>query len=307
MDTSKFSADQYQVSILIGIHRRSGTNYLSKLMSYHTDIRHIPPNTTSGEIGLMTGMNEWKEAVRIFDQHFVSPGVTKKTIRFEDFAKYLGKSWLDYLVTRFKVPPGYLFLKEPCTLGLENFFDLFPSAKLLLLIRDGRDAAASYMKAALARRRTTTRAHLTIAYLNHFFWRDYILFLKNWATAASRILAFDKQYKDTSQKSRYLILRYEDVYQNTKEKMAEVFSFLGLDYNDSLLNQLTEAEVVGSSFFSPHQKENAKKLNWIPTPKSEHFKPLGRWQEWSSARKAVFKRIAGQSLIDFGYEKDLSW
>lgn len=302
-----FSADRYQVFILIGIHRRSGTNYLSKLMSYHPDIRHIPPNTTSGEIGLMTGMNEWKQAVQMFDQHFVSPGVPKQTIPFEDFARYIGDSWLDYLITRFEVPPGYLFLKEPCTLGLENFFDLFPRAKLILLVRDGRDQAASYMKAALARKRTTTRAHLTKALINHFLWRDYILVVKSWARAASRILAFDKQHKDTSQKSRYLILQYEDVYQNTKEKMAEVFSFLGLDYNDSLLNQLSEAEVLGSSFFSPEQEENAKKPNWIPTPKSEHFKPLGRWKEWSTARKAVFKKIAGQTLIDFGYEKDLNW
>src|SRR5262245_37438209 len=151
------SENQYPVTVLLGILPRSGTNYLSKLLSFHPDVRHIPPNGTSGEIGLMAGINHWKEAVKAFDRGFVNPGYPKTQIRFEDFAKHIGQSWIDYLVDRFQVPPGHVFLKEPCVWGLEYFFDLLPSAKLIILLRDGRDQAASMMKSSLGIKRNTTR------------------------------------------------------------------------------------------------------------------------------------------------------
>ena len=298
--------DQYKIAILLGILPRSGTNYLAKLMSYHPEVRLIPPNTTSGEIGVMSGFQHWKSAVKTFDEHFVSPGVPKQTVRFEDFAKYIGAGWIDYLVKRFEVPPGCLFLKEPTILGLQKFYDIFPNAKLLVLVRDGRDQAASFMRASLAKRRTTTRTNLMKSYINHLIWRDFILDVINWRDAATAILKFEKAQKDQQGKT-FLILHYEDVYNNPKEKMAEVFDFLELDYDDSLLSELAEAEVVGSSFLSSDQKENARKPNWTPTPKSRNFSPVGRWKEWSAARKTVFKKIAGQRLIDFGYEKDFNW
>jgi hypothetical protein len=91
----------YPVTVLLGILPRSGTNYLSKLLSYHPDVRHIPPGSTSGEIGLMAGIEHWKKAVQAFDKGFVNPGQPKSDIHFKDFARYIGQSWIDYLVNRF--------------------------------------------------------------------------------------------------------------------------------------------------------------------------------------------------------------
>ena len=86
-----------------------------------------------------------------------------------------------------------------------------------------------------------------------------------------------------------------------------MFTFMQVPFDDAILRAVENADVVGSSFYSSAQREDAQKPNWTATPKTEAFRPIGRWKGWSSRQKRWFKRVAGSQLISMGYEKDLSW
>ena len=74
-----------------------------------------------------------------------------------------------------------------------------------------------------------------------------------------------------------------------------------------ILDAVENAEVVGSSFYSPSKQEDARKPNWVATPRTEAFQPIGRWKRWNALQKNLFKRIAGEALIRMGYEKGPNW
>jgi hypothetical protein len=78
-------------------------------------------------------------------------------------------------------------------------------------------------------------------------------------------------------------------------------------FDSQTLDSVENAEVVGSSFFGPTGREDAKKPIWTPSPRTEAFQPIGRWKTWNAFQKIAFKRIAGDQLIAFGYENDLNW
>jgi hypothetical protein len=104
-----------------------------------------------------------------------------------------------------------------------------------------------------------------------------------------------------------LILRYEDVYKESRRMAERIFAFMEAPCDAEILTAVEAADVVGSSFYDKTRKENAVKPNWTPTPKTEAFQPIGRWKGWNALQKNLFKRIAGNDLIRMGYEKDLNW
>jgi hypothetical protein len=138
-------------------------------------------------------------------------------------------------------------------------------------------------------------------------FRDFTSAAREWSSSVGKILKFDEKFRHTPHASRYLILRYEDVYTNPKEMAERIFTFMGVPFDADILDAVANAEVVGSSFYGKGGQEDAKKPNWKPTAKTSAFQPVGRWSRWSAFQKNVFKRIAGEQLISMGYERDLNW
>jgi hypothetical protein len=169
-----------------------------------------------------------------------------------------------------------LVTKSPSVRNLDRFFSLFPRARLLILIRDGRSVVHSCMAT--------------------FGW-GFDTAAKRWATAADEIRRFDRRHKHLS--SCYLIVRYEDLLVNLEESLRGILDFLDLDWKDFDFKAARSLPVRGSSFFYGPDHHS---VHWNPVEREAGFDPRERWRSWSPQLHERFDWIAGDHLRHFGYE-----
>jgi len=151
---------------------------------------------------------------------------------------------------------------------------LFPAALYVHLIRDGRDAAVSFlaMPEGIV---TRTWAHPRSAAGFACQWRSEV--------AAARRLG------RRAGPRRYLEVRYEDLVSDAERELRRICAFAGLGYEPGMLDYAGAVEVSRR----PHQRS----LLRPPTP------GLRDWRrELSEAEVAAFEAVAGDLLGDLGYE-----
>lgn len=186
----------------------------------------------------------------------------------------------------------------------------YPEAKVIYIIRDGRDALISqrfqnFINAPHRLSAENLRIRDDIA-------KDPTPFL-----SGERSIFTEKRIRDMSidwvtnvtettregreiYGDRFHILKYKDLLTQPYETISKVWEFLGADPAglEALVN-----EEMGFNPDADYQREVAADL----------VKPLekgkrGSWRELFTERdKKVFKQIAGQTLIDWGYEPDMEW
>jgi hypothetical protein len=172
-------------------------------------------------------------------------------------------------------------------LFLENIFRFCPDANVVLMIRDGRDVAMS-IKA-----RT-----------------------QNFEEGVKRWVADNSAGQNYWTHPRVLTIRYEDIIEDFKSIVSQTVRFIGEEY-ESRLERFYE---IPKSLFSNKLGDNApitkperpdgqnheKYRNWQVNQKL--FDGRGRWKRnMSNQEKALFKKIAGPMLIEYGYEKTDKW
>jgi hypothetical protein len=150
---------------------------------------------------------------------------------------------------------------------------LFPDARYVHIVRDGRDAASSFlaMPAGIV---TEGWAHP----------RSVSAFACQWRTevAAARGLA------RRIERGRYLELRYEQLAAEPAAAIREVCDFAGLEFEPAMLEYPGRVDLTGK----PHQAS----LERPPTP------GIRDWRTDLDERAvAAFEAIAGDALAAFGY------
>ncbi len=274
---------------ILGILQRSGTVFFRDLFKlhpdcvipvpiwedylvYHADLLAKYANSVS---------RDWKTDWEVEDQA-------------EILCEFLGKGLLSFLNSRagrICADGGYetiqisddsekgkrLVIKTPSVRNLGCFFKLFPRAYLIILVRDGRSVVESGFKT--------------------FGW-NYEATMRVWADAARTILDFDRTFKDSD--SKYLIVRYEDLYNHLEKELRRIFNFVGLDTEAYDFDRAVNSPVRGSSELG---RQGEGDVHWKPVEKTLDFNPLLRWSHWGRALHERFNWIAGQYLVDFGYER----
>ena len=268
---------------------RCGTNFLYNLLALHPEC-YI--GDAVQEDYLLTNadllINYAQSAYRYWSSHWE---VEKRIGPYEVLCRCLGDGLTSFL--RLQAPAEdsskdpkddsenpsnlnqkRLITKTPEVRHLKYFFQLFPKAHLLILVRDGRSVTESGVKSA--------------------YW-GYEKAMRYWAKAASDIDNFDDTMKEASNK--YLIVRYEDLVEQTTEQLKKIFLFLGLSIETYNFKSAENLLVMGSS------QLNRKKGNfdWERAQKPEDFNPLARHHHWSRKRHERFNWIAGDYLSRFGY------
>jgi hypothetical protein len=175
--------------------------------------------------------------------------------------------------------PEFLITKTPSVVGLENFFKLFPKACLLILVRDGRAVVESGVKS--------------------FDW-DFEQATRDWAAAAHTIVQFKQNNSNANHK--YLIVKYEDLFSNTREELRRIFSFLALDPKAYKFDAAESLSITGSCELRTTETDE---IHWKPVEKTPHFDPLERWSHWSRAQHERFNWIAGDYLSLMGYAPEI--
>lgn len=256
--------------IIHGIMKRSWTVYVGELLSLHPDIYSYPNKIW--EIPFLPQTGSIQNLQRDF---FLAYEKNIGKVGENDFLPLFGASFIHYLNSL--VPDGRrLLVKMPGVHYLNNFFTVFPSENLLLLIRDGRDVVAS-----------TINTWPQIGFINA---------CRRWDRSAKMVLECQRKY---SGRNGYWLARYEDAVIEPETFVREACRKFGLDIGEYPFEKIGSLPVIGSS------TTRKQGIAWIQKPKD--FKPIGRWQQWSIWKKSVFKRISGHSLVELGYCDNLDW
>lgn len=151
---------------------------------------------------------------------------------------------------------------------------LFPEARYVHLIRDGRDAALSFLQMPEGVV-TKTWAHPTTA-------ADFAC---QWRTEVEAAQALGRRVGA----GRYLKVHYEDLVESPELHLQEITEFAGLSYDPGMLGYAGQVDLTGK----PHQQSLVRP----PTP------GLRNWRrDLVGEDLQGFEAVAGELLRSLGYE-----
>lgn len=175
----------------------------------------------------------------------------------------------------------YLVEKSPNHIyAIPLIREIFPDARFICVLRDGRDVAVSVRAASSS-------------------W------MKDWRNSFGHSLRSSAlAWKNAIQKARhdardlgdlYLEIRYEEIHADPKPAYQKLFDFCRIPYDGDLLDQIFRATDFNRNYRGGENK----------------FRRGGRVGDWEKTLnpidKFLFKKIAGDMLIELGYVHDNSW
>lgn len=155
------------------------------------------------------------------------------------------------------------------TLFLPNLLAVFPDAKFINLIRDGRDVVSSYVK----------MHGDSILGESIYRWRESILRVKK---VQKRIAG-----------ENFLDLKYEDLVLEPESALRKVSGFLGIEYSESMLDYWKLDTTVESKVYGHHQ--NLQKPVFTSS--------IGAWKtRLSEEQQRITINELSTLLSELGYE-----
>jgi putative sterol carrier protein len=120
--------------------------------------------------------------------------------------------------------------KSPRNLNhLEDLTAVFPDAKFICLYRHCMDVVHSYME------RVQEGWMIDLKYYarNHGFRNHYGVYVDSWLEKTVTMMEFERDNPD-----RTFRVKYEDLVLNPADTLGPMFSFLGLDWNEGILDSV---------------------------------------------------------------------
>lgn len=302
-------------------HRKSGSTWLLNMMSLHPDIRglmetnlfHLGWNESDPQrrTERLFSQTPWSEGgsrnlVKHHLQRIAAPFLKNKkpalALRKEERPATLPdlglrdqmelrrslrrvsppgeyvKKFFDFQKDRLH-PRGYLLEKSPRNVhNADRIQENFPGSKMILIYRDGRDVVTS----------------------DQFFTRDHQGQAFSFGDAVSSWKRDMEAHLRCAQRYPVFACGYERLLSEGPTVAKELFQFLGLRHEDALINDLIERSSFRFYAGRDRGQEDRKRF---------YRKGVaGDWKNhFTDEDKRAFKAIAGDLLIELGYEKDLSW
>jgi hypothetical protein len=262
-------------------HARSGTTWTLDVFDRHPDVCAIHETwlltQTHGITGVFT-QPQWNP--EFYDRQREKLGVDHAAVQLLTYAELTRE--LGELVARWLMRaarPEHRFLVEKSPLDIDATAAMFPTARFLHVIRDGRDVVLSMAAAAEswapAMRRSTSLAERAAR------WRSEVEELRGAGEALG---------------GRWLELRFEDLRSDFAAQAGRLFDFAGVPYDDSVLGRI-HAETDLSTYSEP--------------ARASGFRGTGRaggWRDRFTRRDGrEFDRQAGDLLLELGYAGDRRW
>jgi len=264
-----FDIERADPIFIHGILPRSGTNFLCDLLLLHPDCsRGRAPVMEDLFIDRSDHLVSFAEELRAaWDPNW---GTFGSDIPERLYAG-IGEGLLSFLwIDRER----RLVSKSPSVRHLRRFFRFFPSARLLVLVRDGRSVVQSSMAT--------------------FGW-DFDRACRAWAEAADAIRLF--QQTESARADRWRLVRYEDLVDDPDGQLRMILDFLALDSTRYDFDSARNLPVRGSSAFGVR----GSGVHWEEVPKDPSFASKERWRSWNAGQLERFDWLAGGQLAYFGY------
>lgn len=142
--------------------------------------------------------------------------------------------YLSYAKSKSKQPRVIVDKNNYYIFHLSTLAEVWPDAKYILLVRDGRDVACSYKALADLQSNSPYRPKLPVGIVD---------IANEWKVNNERILSFFESLPSAF----HYTLRYEDLILSTEEELTRLCDFLGVTFEASMLsfhisNRLNEDE-----------------------------------------------------------------
>lgn len=223
--------------IFIGGVPRSGTTLMRAMLDAHPEVRCGQETRVIPRILQLRShwMKSEKESVRL-----VEAGITKEVLNGA-----IAQFCLE-IIAKHGDPAPRLCNKDPLTLKMGTYvIELFPEAKFLFMVRDGRATVHSI----ISRKVTITGFDLT----------NYRQCMTKWNQA---IQTMHDQCKEIG-KERCMMVYYEQLVLHPEEWMRKILHFLDIPWNDSVLHH--------EEFIN---KENGVALSKVERSSDQVIKPV---------------------------------
>jgi len=263
---------------LFGVLERSGTNFLSDLICLHPDCR--PAHPLDEDFLLFRAELLAEYARGTVAKWHPEWGLSDRGA--DDLLAALGRGLLDHLQATAgpAVAGRRIVAKTPSVKNLSLFPRLFPGARAVVLMRDGRSVVESGVRS---------------------FGFTYEEQTHKWAWAA-RVIAetvgTERGPGRFDAASPFLLVRYEDLVTDCASELRRILAFTGLDADAYDFDAVEALPVRGSSTFRGARKD----VNWRPVERSAAFSPLKRWRDWPADLHDRFNYLGGAELAAFGYD-----
>lgn len=304
-----------------GAARRSGTTWLAGMLNAHPQIECRNEGWMFNDFG--ASFPDWLDEARVraWAERTEARGTWLRDQTIDEALRAMRRAmWM--AITRKAVEregwkrwPELRFVGDKTTshfcLQCDEIVRTFPDARFLHMLRDGRDVVVSDMFLLfreLDQRDlpAEARAEALASREHHVFGkgRPVALFgpailrhlVSDWAGAASGGRRARELFSNNWHE-----VRYERIVDRPAEELRAILEWLGVDMEPARIEHL-----VGTNTFeqlsggrSPGQEDRT----------AEWRKGIsGDWRNhFTNDDKAIFKSVAGELLVELGYEKDLGW
>ncbi len=293
--------------MIYGQMPRCGTNYLMDLLAKHPVVHREPAGILEFHHFMMVdGLHRYIERL-------------KQTRHMQDLDKEqlkgcFGRAWLSYLQEYMPDKNQQMVLKESNIDNLEHFFDYFPHAQLILVVRDGRNTVPSALKSqfvappSLAHRLKTPQTWLKslgaydLATLKHKLWKrmsqtDLEIICDRWNSSALKVVNLLEEFS-VQRKKQVLLVRYEDLFQNTTSELQRILNFCGLSSAEFNWDALEAMPIRGSSF----QRNQTGSIDFKKGIQADSsFDPMNRWTAFSQKQQKIFWKYCREGMKALDY------
>ena len=271
-----------------GIMPRSGTNFMADALACHARISRFPGDFW--EFVPFRFQNELDAYLSRINNPNHAPG-----FKPSEFLPYFGDAWMQYLTGSSGGNKVALF-KEPSVDHLEAMFQMFPRAKVVLMVRDGRDLIESLLNAGFGLPPRLLR--------NPHHWRrflpdeDFRILCRQLGRAAGRLESFLQSQSAEKFMDQVKLVRFEDLFASSESVLKDVLAWCDLPSGEFDWEAFRKMPVRGSSFL----RDADGSMNFgVGVTRSPEFTPVGRWASWSSRRKLYYAGTVGKRFRSFGY------
>ncbi|KAF7260794.1 hypothetical protein EG68_01708 [Paragonimus skrjabini miyazakii] len=206
-------------------------------------------------------------------RHSMPEGKRQRGIQAGVFPKAFDQAVAAFIlktIEKMGPPADYLCHKQPLTfVYLKYLAELFPKAKFIHMLRDGRGAVASSLERYLFADNTinSTKQHM-----------------QNWDNLVKTFL------QDCSQLHpwRCMTVRYESLILKPEIEMRRLFAFLTIPWDPIVLKHQTMLEnLTHLNPFEPSSKQLRRAI---------HSESLGKWANTDYLTKNPFMRVAHEKI-----------
>ena len=287
---------------------RSGSTWLTTALNHHSEI-FATEHRLFGDFcevwknnnGTTMPRITFDKYARAFSQHYFHEAMD---LDKPEFVQALQKSFVHFIVGFAVRRTGKSIIIDKVTpypgtsdLVLQKIRSTVPEAKIIQLVRDGRDVLTSgtydwILKDAMGTPRYQFVVEKKLARLDRFF-DDAVI--QKWAgNWKETLLPFDENPADVQ-------VTYEAMKRELSVVLRSVFKIVGAD-DDGATAEKAEQE---TSF----QKLTGRDAGDAQSPTEKTRKGItGDWKRHFTIRDGrIFHQIAGQQLLQYGYESDPYW